>query len=651
MYKRTELPPAHCLSQAAAEGDADKLATLLSAVSMDKSTLNEALLQATLHCSTATDHLECVETLLGKGAAVNYRAEGVTVLMKACELGQIQLVEMLLQRGANIGERGREGRTPLHFAVDTNYGDNSDVVQFLISQGGDANAGDIQNRTPLHIAAMKGFTQSLKALLAAGGRAKALDKSADTPLSLATKFDRVACVQVLSEWGKEARSEQESGVSVVRSAECKEIEKEEAPSYLTTGVELGEELETKSGSSHTSGRGLLDSGVDALPYAPPPSLFPVLHSSRNLTQALTEEIHLLSLEAGYLQELLACETAAQTRFLSRILAIQEFEREESVRRRFRPHPLLNLKPKAPNQSLKSVTSALQDDICKLQRELETWQQTMSPVLIRTVENWRTLIQTAFPASQVCIYGSFANWLHLPSSDIDLLIVNSGLPVLETLQEIEKRAKTRPEVSEIHLISQTFIPVLQLLVDTEIGKVKVDVTVNEDKHRGMKCTQVVRTMLQSHPHLRIVFLTLKQMFHYCEANQPFKGGLGSYSLFLMTAALLRKEVRTCPAEYVLRFFQYYGFEFQYCEGIGVEQRAVVLPCPSLVVQDAACPDHNTARATSLPFLLVLSTQHFLQVSCFHLLSPAMCKCTAGRHVLLRAMLATKGWLSSRSKSAS
>jgi hypothetical protein len=30
---------------------------------------------------------------------------------------------------------------------------------------------------------------------------------------------------------------------------------------------------------------------------------------------------------------------------------------------------------------------------------------------------------------------------------------------------------------------------------------------------------------------------------------------------------------------------------------------------------------------------------------------MCKCTAGRHVLLRTMLATKGWLSSRSKSAS
>ena len=109
MYKRAELPPAHCLSQAAAEGDADKLATLLSAVSVDKNILNEALLQATLHCSTATDHLECVETLLGKGAAVNYRAEGVTVLMKACELGQIQLVEMLLQRGANIGERGREG--------------------------------------------------------------------------------------------------------------------------------------------------------------------------------------------------------------------------------------------------------------------------------------------------------------------------------------------------------------------------------------------------------------------------------------------------------------------------------------------------------------------------------------------------------------
>lgn len=649
MYKRADLPPGLCLSQAACEGDAEKLAALLSTVELDRSSLSEALMQATLHCSTATDHLDCVETLLGKGAGVNYRtAEGVTVLMKACELGQIQLVELLLQRGANIGERSREGKTPLHFAVDTNYGDNSDVVQFLISQGGDVNASDGQNRTPLHVAALKGSAQSLKALVAAGGRAKALDKSGDTPMSLALKFDRSTCVQLLIDQGRETRTTPESSLNPLPPTHCASLEKEDLQSYPTAAVELGEEMETKSGSSHTSGQGLVEAGVEARAYVPPPALVAALDWACNGTQVLTERIHILSQESHYLQQLLAYETTMQSSLISHLLVAQELETAENMQRRSRPHPLLNLKPKTQNQPVKRVVAALQEDIAELERELEAWQRTMAPALTGTVDNWQFLIQSAFPASQVCIYGSFANCLHLPSSDLDLLIVNSGFSVLETLQKVEQMARSRPEVQEVQLISHAFIPVLQLLVNTDMGKVKVDVTVNEEKHRGLKCTQAVWSLLQTQPCLRAVFLTLKQVFHYCEANQPFKGGLGSYSLFLMTAALLEREVRSGPAEYVLRFFQYYGFECLYCEAIGVEKRITVLNCPSLVVQDAACPDHNTARATSLPFLLVLPTQQFLQVSYLHLLSPAACKCSSGRHVLLRTMLATKGWLSSRSK---
>jgi len=610
MYKRIDLPSAHYLPQAAADGDLEKLAALLSVLEVDKPSLNEALLQAVVHCSTATDHLTCVETLLGKGADVDYKGvEGVTVLMKACELGQIQLVELLMERGADVAERSREGKSALHYAVDTNYGDNSDVVRFLIQQGSEVSAGDELRRTPLHFAATRGYLQAVKTLLSAGARKKVVDAAGNTPLALASKFQRLPCVQMLSEPESESCKRQTSRPDSVQPEHGKELDKEDSQSFLLPGVELGEELETKSGSSHTSGRGLADSAVDALPYTPASSLLssllPTLHRSQDLTHAFSERLRLLSLEAQYLAETLPCEATAQEQLFTHAknqLAEHSIPRNRS----HRPHPLLNLKPKAATPTLKRLIAGLQEDVLRLQSELEVWQHAMSPTLLRTIDYLRVLISSACPTAQVRIYGSFANWLHLPSSDIDLLIVNSGVSVLETLELVECRARESAQVKETRLIAQAFIPVLQLVVDTEGTRVRVDVTVDEEKHRGVKCTQVVRRLLKAHPHLRSVFLTLKQLFHYCEANQPFKGGLGSYSLFLMTAALLKREARACVAEYVLRFLQYYGFEYQYWEAIGGESEGNGLEYPSLVVQDPACPLHNTARSTNLPFLVVLPT---------------------------------------------
>lgn len=650
MYKRIDLPSPQFLSQAAADGDIEKLVALFAMIETDQSTLNEALMQATARCSTATDHLICVETLLGKGANVNYRREqGVSVFMKACELGQIELVELLAQRGAERAERSREGKTPLHFAVDTDYGDNSDVVQFLIQQGSDVNACDSLKRTPLHFAAMKGYVQATKALLAAGARRKMQDAEGNTPLSLASKHQCLSCVQMLSDPANvSGKLECDAGPT----GQFKELEKEDTASYLLPGVELGEELETKSGSSHTSSRGLTEAGIDALPYTPASSLLssllPTLHRSQDLSQALSGQVRLLTLETQYLTRTLPYEAAAQEELLSHVRKQLSEAQNRPWKRGNRLHPLLSLTPKSSNSTPKQLISRLQEDISRLQTELEVWQHTMSPILLRTVDYLRLLFLSVFPASQARIYGSFSNWLHLPSSDIDLLIVNSGRTVLDTLEEVERRTRERGEVKETKLIAQTFIPVLQLVVAIEGVDVRVDVTVDEEKHRGVKCTQVVRSLLKSHPLLRSVFLTLKQLFHYCDANQPYKGGLGSYSLFLMTAALLRREVRSCAAEYVLRFLQFYGFECQYCEAITVGNERIGLEYPSLVVFDAACSSHNTARSTNLPFLVVFPTQNFLQAAYYHLLTPPACKCSAGGVVLLRTMQGMKSWLSSRSK---
>jgi tankyrase len=67
--------------------------------------------------------------------------------------GRKDVVEYLLQCGANVHARDDGGLIPLHNACSFGH---AEVVQLLLRQGGDANARDNWNYTPLHEAAIKG---------------------------------------------------------------------------------------------------------------------------------------------------------------------------------------------------------------------------------------------------------------------------------------------------------------------------------------------------------------------------------------------------------------------------------------------------------------------------------------------------------------
>ena len=611
MYKRADLPQPLCLTQAAASGDVDKVISIVSSLDIDKTTLNQALLKATEHCSTASDHIQCVEILLGKGAAVNYKSEeGMSPLMKACELGQIQLVELLWQRGGKIGDRGSEGRTPLHFSVDTNFGDNSDVVQFLLAHGADVNSPDHLGRTPLHLAAQRGAIQSLNVLVAAHARLKAYDKRRKTPLDLAVENRRESCVDALKAAGNTVKPVKPG----VATDPPTPHQSKDDPG---TVVEIEEELETKSGSSYTSNRGCGEAGgCTEQPWGVVLRGIDCLLTGKR--QELREEtvmIDSFEQEMAVLQREKNCVEWELNRAL--IQAEREgqgmraeLEKETGLVKQMMSLKsttlpgLLMMKKKAGQGSPQGVIHSLHSDISQFLSELDSWQRTISPTLTRAVERWRSFVALHLPSSQVKVYGSFANSLHLPSSDVDVMVTSPGFSACAVLEALESHCKSEPWIASTNLIPAAYIPVLQLVLLQDGYSLRLDVTVSEAKHRGGKCTLVVRRLLREVPRLREVFLTLKQLFHVCEANVPFRGGLGSYSLFVMTAALMKREVMHTSAEYVYRFFHYYGHECQYNLPIAVE----VVDClpynyPVLFVADPSAEEFNTARATQLPFLVV------------------------------------------------
>ncbi len=72
----------------------------------------------------------------------------MTLLHRAIESGEIDLVKLLVEEGANLSEKDGLGNAPLHIAVIES---RKEIASLLL--GADVNSKNNDGKTPLHIAA------------------------------------------------------------------------------------------------------------------------------------------------------------------------------------------------------------------------------------------------------------------------------------------------------------------------------------------------------------------------------------------------------------------------------------------------------------------------------------------------------------------
>ncbi len=108
-----------------------------------------------------------VKAMLGQNPALvkvtNWTTS--TPLHFAVDRVQIDIVKLLLARGADVSARDRQGATPLHHAAD-NRGAHA-IIEALVSAGAEVNATNRYGFTPLFGAAQAGQLTNVQALLAA----------------------------------------------------------------------------------------------------------------------------------------------------------------------------------------------------------------------------------------------------------------------------------------------------------------------------------------------------------------------------------------------------------------------------------------------------------------------------------------------------
>jgi ankyrin repeat protein len=160
-----------------------------------------------LMVATQNGCVDIVELLLKKGAKVNATAgivsgaeahvlTGITALSLAPRSGNLSIVKMLVERGADIHAQDSAGRTALAFAT------TNEIAQFFLDHGLDINARDKDGYTLLIRSGIPFHRPSIAFLLEHGADPNAKATDGTTALKLAQgRFGHPDDVELLKKAG------------------------------------------------------------------------------------------------------------------------------------------------------------------------------------------------------------------------------------------------------------------------------------------------------------------------------------------------------------------------------------------------------------------------------------------------------------------
>ncbi len=156
---------------------------------------SEVNLNAKLNEAARGGELEIVKALIDQGADVNGRSkDGQTPIMIAAVLGHLETVKYLAEKGADIDVVDEKSMmTPLHAAVAFSY---TAMITLLIKKGADTSKIS-REHTASTLAAFMGKVEAMKAIIEAGGNVNAKNKDQMTALNIAAVQGNADIVKLL----------------------------------------------------------------------------------------------------------------------------------------------------------------------------------------------------------------------------------------------------------------------------------------------------------------------------------------------------------------------------------------------------------------------------------------------------------------------
>ncbi|ERF71515.1 hypothetical protein EPUS_00504 [Endocarpon pusillum Z07020] len=169
--------------------------------------------EAPLLVAAANSSLRMLRLLLDRGAFPEVRDEfGLTALQQACQAGALDVVALLLQKGADPkssydGDTATSTRSispawaPLHFAASHGH---LDIVKALLQAGSDLEASTAEpGATALHLAVKGGHEDVVRYLVELGAEMEAETSMVETALDIGIQEQHDSIIRYLMDKGEE----------------------------------------------------------------------------------------------------------------------------------------------------------------------------------------------------------------------------------------------------------------------------------------------------------------------------------------------------------------------------------------------------------------------------------------------------------------
>ena len=182
-------------------------------------------------------------------------------------------------------------------------------------------------------------------------------------------------------------------------------------------------------------------------------------------------------------------------------------------------------------------------------------------------------KSLWPKSKVVAFGSYYTGLSLPTSDVDVSVIDvpiedDGLAEVGSLRKLANALLEQQQVSLIELRETAKIPILRIR-DRYPPYCEIDININIDSPQATS-KFVLRNALEIYPAFRPLIMLIKCFLYQRNLADTFTGGIGSYLLSVMVLAFFQQHQLTSQprlneltslGHLLFDFFNFYARDFR------------------------------------------------------------------------------------------
>ncbi len=193
-----------------------------------------------------------------------------------------------------------------------------------------------------------------------------------------------------------------------------------------------------------------------------------------------------------------------------------------------------------------------------------------------VDLCRSIVAELWPQATLEVFGSYATSMYLPSSDIDMVVLDCPDKNPASLRKLAAVIKADENFDKIQAIEKARVPIVKW-EDVPSG---IPLNICFDKQDGLINTKWVKQQMTKMQPLQPLLLVLKQFLYNRDLHETYTGGVGSYLLTMTIISFLQQHPGRGPdfklsetnlGALLMDYLHLYGLRFN-MERMGISSRA-------------------------------------------------------------------------------